>query len=236
MNIEIDDDAVGKLIDGLDDLEKRQIPFAESRAVNFLGYTIQRDTINRVLPEKFQLRTDWWRPGTRTGVNYFPSNKKQFPNIFSRVNTLAWFMEMQETGGTKRPKPGEAYVPVPTWNAQPTHSEVIRSSRRYKSLTLRPGTVINQKTGARSRGAGSVRTLAHQGNPWVSTLKNGQPSIAVRLTTDRVPVAVMYIGKDSISIKPRFGFVDNAKRIVNEMYLEVFERELNHAIATALEK
>ena len=76
-------------------------------------------------------------------------------------------------------------------------------------------------------------TLAHQGNPWISTLKNGRPSIAVRLTTARLPVAVMYIGKDSVTIKPRFGFRANAKRIVDENYLMVFDKWLTTALETA---
>lgn len=220
MRLTIDEKGLDSIISGLTDLEKNQIPFAESRAVNALAYKVQRDTIDNVLPKNFTLRTDWWRPGRKTGVNYFPSHKKQFPNIFARVNTLAPWMELQETGGVKKPKPGQAYVAVPTGNAQPNKREVIRSNRRV-------GALING-------GKNSRRTLMHQRNPWVSTLRNGKPSIAVRLLDKyRLPIAVMYVGKDSVTIKPRFGFVANAKRIVDRDFLQVFEKELNNAIKTA---
>lgn len=220
MRLTVDERGISEMISKLTDLEKNQIPFAESRAVNALAYSIQRDTINRLLHEKFILRNDWWRPGRKTGVNYFPSHKKQFPNIFAIVNTLAPWMELQETGGVKKPKPGQAYVAVPTGNAQPNKREVIRPNRRVRALI--------------GGGRGARRTLAHQSNPWVSTLRNGKPSIAVRLLDkSRLPIAVMYVGKDSVTIKPRFGFKANAKKIVDRDYLTVFNRELKQAIATA---
>lgn len=221
MRIAVDEKGLDAMISKLTDLEKRQIPFAESRAVNALAYKIQRDTIDRLLPQRFTLRSDWWKPGKKTGVNYFPSHKSQFPNIFARVNTLAPFMELQETGGTKKPKAGELYVPVPTFNARPNPMELIRPERRYRSLT------------GKTR-SGNRRTLSHRGNYWETGLRNGKPSIAVRLLDDyRLPIAVMYIGKSSVQIKPRFGFVANARRIVDQEYLKVFEKELQHAIATA---
>ena len=220
MRLTIEEKGISEVVSKLNDLEKTQIPFAESRAVNALAYAIQRDTIERLLPSRFILRTDWWRPGRKTGVNYFPSNKKQFPNIFAIVNTLAPWMELQETGGIKRPKAGQAYVAIPTGNAQPNKREVIRGSRRAGALI--------------GGGRGARRTLAHQGNPWVSTLRNAKPSIAVRLLDKfRLPIAVMYVGKDSVTIKPRFGFRENAKKIVDSKYLEVFNRELEAAIKTA---
>lgn len=220
MRIIVDEKGIDALISKLTDLEKNQIPFAESRAVNALAYKVQRDTIDRVLPSQFTLRNDWWRPGRKTGVNYFPSNKKQFPNIFAKVNTLARFMEMQETGGTKTPKGGDNYVPVPTWNAQPDKKQVIRQNRRYKALVL-------QKSAGR-------RTLTHKGSWWITTLRQNTPRVAVRLLDDdRLPIATMYVGKSSVTVKPRFGFRENAKRIVDENYLQIFEKELKQAIATA---
>lgn len=197
--------------------QRRHIPFVVSRTVNAIAYKIQRDTIERLLPEKFILRTDWWRPGRKTGVNYFPSNRKQTP-IKAIVNTLAKFMELQETGGVKKPRPGDPYVAIPTWNAQPTKTEVIRPGRRYRQIAF-------------GKKAGRM-TLTHQGNPWISTLKNGKPSVAIRLTSDRLPIAVMYIGKDSVAIKPRFGFKANAQKIFDRNYQQIFSREWANAIAT----
>jgi hypothetical protein len=202
-------------------VNQRHVPFVMSRTVNALAYKIQRDTIDRLLTEKFMLRTDWWRPGRKTGVNYFPSNKRQTP-IKATVNTLARFMERQETGGIKKPRPGDPYVAIPTWNAQPNKHEVIRPSRRYRAL-------VQGKKASRM-------TLAHQGNPWISTLKNGRPSIAVRLTTARLPVAVMYIGKNSVTIKPRFGFKVNGQRICATHFQEIFDREWANAIRTETHK
>ena len=199
-------------------IHQRHVPFIISRTVNGLAYKIQRDTIDRLLPAKFMLRTDWWRPGRKTGVNYFPSNKKQTP-IQARVNTLAWFMQMQEEGGIKRPRPGEAYVPIPTRNAQPNITQVIRPNRRFKAL------VHGKKAGK--------MTLSHKGSPWIHSLRNGKPSIAVRLTNDRLPIAVMYVGKDSVTIKPRFGFRANAQKICDRNFESIFQREWANAINTS---
>lgn len=199
---------------------QKQIPFAESRAVNALAYSVQRDTIERLLPEHFTLRTDWWKPGRKTGVNYFPSHKRQFPNIIAKVNTLASFMEKQETGGVKTPPPGQNFVAIPTRAAQPDKRVLIRPNRRFRALT------------GKLRGS---RTLTRGGNPWDNRIKPaGRADIAVRLLDKyRLPLAVMYIGKTSVTIKPRFGFRANATAIVERDFQRVFDRELKQAIATA---
>lgn len=195
-----------------------QIPFAISRTINALAYKTQRDTIDRLLPQRFFLRSDWWRPGRKTGVNYFPSNKKQTP-IQAVINTQAWFMQMQEEGGVKTPRPGQEYIPIPTRNAQPNITEKIRANRRFKALT--------------GGGKNGRATLTHKGSPWIHTLRNGKPSVAVRLTKDRLPIAVMYIGKSRVTIKPRFGFRANANKIVAANFDSIFAAEFNRAIATA---
>lgn len=218
MSYSVEIKGLAEFVGKIEQIHQRHIPFIISRTVNGLAYKIQRDTIDRLLPAKFMLRTDCWRPGRKTGVNYFPSNKKQTP-IAARVNTLAWFMEKQETGGIKTPRPGDPYVAVPTWNAQPNNHELIRPNRRYRAL-------VQGKKASRM-------TLAHRGNPWISTLKNGRPSIAVRLTSARLPIAVMYIGKDSVTIKPRFGFRANAQRLCNLHFESIFEREWASAIQTS---
>lgn len=206
------------VVSKLDRVWESQIPFAISRTINALAYQTQRDTIERLLPQRFFLRNDWWRPGRKTGVNYFPSNKRQTP-IQARVNTLAWFMQKQEEGGVKTPAPGQAWVPIPTRNAQPSIAQPIRTNRTFKALV-------------QGKKAGSM-TLAHKGSPWIHTLKTGKPSIAVRLTNDRLPIAVMYIGVDRVIIKPRFGFRANAAQIVRQNLNQIFATEFQNAIATA---
>lgn len=210
---------VEALVSKLNSLQQNQIPFATSRAVNALAYEVQRDTINRLLPSKFNLRNDWWRPGRKTGVNFFKSHKRQKP-IKAIVNTLAPFMELQETGGEKQPRPGHAFIPIPTYNAQPDKKQMIRPNRRFKALV----------TG----GKGGRRTLAHKGNVWLETLRQKGPRVAVRLLDDaRLPIATMYVGKTSVTIKPRFGFRENAGKIVERNFHTIFEREMAQAIATA---
>jgi hypothetical protein len=210
---------VQQVTNNLISIQRKQIPFATSRAVNACAYAVQRDTIEVLLPSKFTLRTDWWKPGRKTGVNYFPSNKRQTP-IKAIVNTLAWFMEDQEIGGTRGPSPGQPYRAIPTYSAQPNKRERIRSNRTFRQLV----------TGKRA----GRRTLAHRGDWWIKSLKNGIPSVAVRLLDKhRLPIAVMYIGKASVTIKPRFGFVANATKLVSEIYQPIFDRELKAAIQTA---
>lgn len=234
MNITVEEKGLDQIIAGMTDFEKQQVPYAMSRTVNELGYKTQRDTIDRLLPEKFVLRNDWWKPGRKTGVNYFPSHKKQYPNIFAKVNTLAYFMELQETGGIKRPRAGSAFVPIPTFNAQPDKRQVVRASRRFRQLTTQAGTIVNQKTGAKSKGTGARRTLYHRGSPWIGTLRNNKPSVAVRLLDNyRLPIAVMYLGADSVTIKPRFGFRANAMSIGEKQGRAIMDKWMTTALATA---
>lgn len=220
MNITVEEKGLDQIIAGMTDFEKQQVPYAMSRTVNELGYKTQRDTIDRLLPEKFILRNDWWKPGRKTGVNYFPSHKKQYPNIFAKVNTLAYFMELQETGGIKIPKSGEQYVPVPTYVAQPNKRSLAPTHLRFRQLTQTK--------------SGTGRTLKQRGSYWITSLKNPRPTIAVRwLDHARLPIAAMYFGLASVTIKPRFGFRANAMSIGEKQGRAVMDKWMTTALATA---
>lgn len=196
---------------------KNQIPYATSRTVNTLGKMVQADTIGRVLQERFTLRTGWWRSGRKYGVNYFASNKKQ-ADIKAIVNTQAPFMVLQETGGQKIPKAGYQYVAVPTKHAWPDRKKLIPYHSRFSSLT-------------REFKRRKSRTLSHGGNFWVKLPHEKDPVIAIRGPNGKL--RVMYRGRGSVTIKPRFGFRKNAERIVDENRGAVWRREFALALATA---
>jgi hypothetical protein len=207
---------------------KDQIPFALSRTVNTVGWMIQRDTIDRLLPSKFTLRTDWWKPGRKTGVNLFKSNKSQWPDIAAKVNTIAPFMEQQESGGVRTARAPYEYLGIPTKNAQPDRRKVIPASNRLLYLM---GMATHRK---KLKGGNSKRNrvIEIEGSVW-ATMRSGKPAVYIRAGKDRLPIRAMYYGVKSKTIKPRFGFYKNGERIINENFERVFNAEFLNALATA---
>lgn len=212
----------------LKDAVNNQIPFAASRTFNIVGRMIQDDTINRLLPSKFTLRTDWWKPGRRTGVNLFKSNKRQWPDIEAKVNTRAEFMEHQETGGTRTAHAPYEYLGIPTANAQPDKKKPVPPANRLLYLM---GMATHRK---KLKGGNSKRNrvVEIEGSVWAK-LRNGKPTLYIRAGKDRLPIRAMYFGVKSKTIKPRFGFYKNGEKIIDTNFDRVFQGELLNALATA---
>lgn len=215
------------LIKGLIEYQKglgvlsRQIPFGVALGLNRTAKTIQRDTVDRLLPSKFILRTDWWTPGLKYGVNYFGATKQQWPNQFAIVNTKAPWMVLQEEGGSK-PKPvGHDLIPVPTTGLQPDKRQ--RISHRYRFRTL---------TKTKSGGKFTLRNKRTD-SPWILGVLSPTPGIFIRPTKHRLPIFRLYVGYTHVTIKPRFGFYKNAAEIVARDLNRNMDTGIQFAIATA---
>ena len=117
MNISVKAD-VKALTKGLDKIQRKQIPFATSKALNPLAFDV-RKTLQDVLPEYLDIPT----PYTIRGVQVEKSTKKKLVSkVGFRSKTFgkgqgsvpqADYMELQIKGGTRNPKGRAIPVPVP---------------------------------------------------------------------------------------------------------------------------
>lgn len=93
----------------LNQIQRQQIPYASSRALNDTAIDAQSAVI-RAIPHVFNNRKRWWLKQQPTGIKVKFSNKR---DLVASVFTRAYFAFMQEKGGIKTPFRGKNLA-IPT--------------------------------------------------------------------------------------------------------------------------
>jgi hypothetical protein len=120
---------------------QKQVAFAASRAINKTAIKVQEHEVNKELPGSLKLRTKWFQPRTKFGVNIRFSSKAR---LFATVGSQAPWLKLVEQGGKKLP-PNKA-IPVPTSNIDTSRRrkkrekpKAILATRRAFVATLKSG-------------------------------------------------------------------------------------------------
>lgn len=106
---------------------QKQVAFAASRAINKTAIKVQEHEVNKELPGSLKLRTKWFQPRTKFGVNIRFSSKAR---LFATVGSQAPWLALVEVGGTKRPP--RKVLPIPTQNIDTSQ----RRKKREKPKAL----------------------------------------------------------------------------------------------------
>ncbi len=102
-------DNVADVIRSLDTIQRRQIPYAMSRALNDTAVDAQGAVVSQA-QRVFENRKRWWIKGNRrTGIRVGFSNKT---NLVASVYTNAYFAKQQEHGNVKTPRGSKIAVPT----------------------------------------------------------------------------------------------------------------------------
>lgn len=90
-------------------VERKQVPFATARALTWTAQDAQKD-IQGKIKSIFNVTRKWWLKQQATGIKIKPAKKD---NLKSSVYTDAYFAELQEEGGTRKPhKSGKLTIPT----------------------------------------------------------------------------------------------------------------------------
>ncbi len=84
----------------LTEVQKEQVPYATSRALNDTAVDAQNSLVKAVTGI-FKNRKRWWLKQQPTGIKVKFSNKR---DLAARVHTSAYFAQIQQDGGVKKPK------------------------------------------------------------------------------------------------------------------------------------
>lgn len=104
-----------------------QVPFATARTVNRVGREVQQFEFGTQVPSKLTLRNQWATPGYKFGINLSGATKEDpTATVFSR----APWLDLQESGGDKKPKKSLLIAPVVGSAARPTNATPVVG--RYK--------------------------------------------------------------------------------------------------------
>ena len=112
---------------------QKQVAFASSKAINRVAVEVQKAELSGELKNKLKLRGQWFKPGTKYGVNVRFASKV---NLVATVGSQADWLKLVEHGGTKTPPKKALAVP----------SENIDTSVRRKTAE-KPARLLKRKVG-----------------------------------------------------------------------------------------
>lgn len=200
----------------LTDVQRRQVPFATSLALNRTAdEVIHRG--RQLIDQRFTVRRDWVKKGFRV-------DRSTRSKLEARVYHKDPFMWLQEHGGEKEPASGKQMVAAPI-GARPTPQTITTPGRwpgaliqRHKAFTIRKGdtSYLFQRLGRTKRGKIRKNRL--------SRLPQQGRDPALRL---------MYVMKPEVDVPARWGFLDEAQRLINARWPLNFSGFMDYAIRTA---
>jgi hypothetical protein len=182
-------------------IDKRLIKYCTIVALTRTAWDAQKEVVDQI-PKRFNNKKKWWMARQPTGIKV---NRATKARLVSEVYSDAYFLPLQETGGTKLPFQGRGIL-IPT-----KHTPIRgRNARGVKK-------VLSTK-----------KTLRKGGKPDGSPIffVNGKWGVFRRRTKKRYPLVMVYGYRHSVHIDPRFGFEDTVRKkvqqIFNKHFVDVF--------------
>ena len=200
-----------KLSRSLDQLGKKQLPFAFAKTLNQTMKAVAKYTVARTYPRAFDVRNRAFFKASMfsnsgqggKAVRWATKTKLRVSarDRFDRGN-----LQLHATGGTKPARSGRIAIP----------SRYTKARRKAKGVPdkLRPRAVVNTPKGFIDRDG--PRDAIYQ--------RYGRGGKQVRL---------LYVLHPSAKIKKRFRFYEDAERITRQVSPKLFTRNFAHAVKTA---
>lgn len=195
---------VAAAITTLDDIQRRQVPYATARALTFTARKAQEKVQAIFDGGTFRVRSQSARNRLKKGVRFQPADKRDFPMAAS-VSDIDYFMELQETGGTKTPEHTQ-HLAVPR-QIRPSPNAPIPRGNRPKDLIGKP-------------------------KVFKILLGNGQLAIMRRVGQKRYPVQLLYLLREQVHLDPRFQFVKTVKDEALTAWPEEFRNAIHQALSS----
>lgn len=189
----------------LDDLRRRQIPFATALALTRTAQAAQRE-LRSDLPHRFDIRNDYLSRGT---VIQSATKATQEAAVYWRApggesrRSFAKLLSRQEVGGTTRPKGRHTAIPV---NVKRTGGGLIPSRSKPRAILARKG--------------GFVRPIA------------GGEGIFQRTSRKAKPILRYALREEPLRYAPRWDFRGTASDVARRVFAREFSAAFAKALAT----
>ncbi|MFP6707063.1 MAG: hypothetical protein VCE75_13730 [Alphaproteobacteria bacterium] len=196
-----------RLSRSLDQVGRKQLPFAFAKTLNETMKAVEKYTVARTYPRAFDVRNRaFFRAAMFTGSAIKRATKTKL-RVSARDRFDRGNLQLHATGGTKRARSGRIAIP----------SRYV-GSRRLKSGKVKPAllprTVVNTPKGFIDRDG--PREAIYQ--------RYGRGGKQVRL---------LYVPHRSAKIRKRFRFYEYAERITRLVSPKLFRKNFSQAIRTA---
>jgi hypothetical protein len=195
-----------KLSRSLDQVGRKQLPFAFAKTLNQTMKAVGKYTVARTYPRAFNVRNKGFFKAamfTKDAVRWATETKLRASacDRFDRGN-----LQLHATGGTKRARSGRIAIPS-------RFTKATRGARGVRKA-LRPRAVVNTPKGFIDRDG--PRDAIYQ--------SYGRGGSKVRL---------LYVLHRSAGIPKRFRFYEDAERITQSVSPNLFRKNFSQAIRTA---
>jgi len=200
-----------KLSRSLDQVGRKQLPFAFAKTLNQTMKAVGKYTVARTYPRAFDIRNRAFFRAAMFGNSKKHGNAVKWATKTKlRVSARDRFdhgnLQLHATGGTKRARSGRIAIPS-------RYTKATRGARGVRKA-LRPRAVVNTPKGFIDRDG--PRDAIYR--------RYGRGGSKVRL---------LYVLHRSAKIPKRFRFYEDAERITRSVSSKLFRRNFSQAIRTA---
>lgn len=226
---------VSEAVAGLDELQKRQIPFALAKTLTGCARAGQV-AVQESLGGKFTLRNNF----TRQGIRIKPAEKNGavieadvHTDTANRATGAPDYLLPQEDGGEKVPHGGHEYLAVPTRYLRQMASGAIPTELRPRNLLGAVGgryTVVTRTKGQIAlRNQKIVRGFVF----FLAEMRDGHKAIMGRYFTDR-DAYPFYLLIPEAQIKPRLEMQQDVERAAQRAFPELWNETWRAIMAKGL--
>jgi hypothetical protein len=195
-----------KLFRSLDQVGRKQLPFAFAKTLNETMKAVEKYTVARTYPRAFDVRNSaFFKAAMFTGSAVKRATKTKL-RVSARDRFDRGNLQLHATGGTKRARSGRIAIPS-------RFTKATRGARGVRKA-LRPRAVVNTPKGFIDRDG--PRDAIYQ--------RYGRGGKQVRL---------LYVLHRSAKIPKRFRFYEDAERITQSVSPKLFRKNFAHAVKTA---
>ncbi|WP_020594111.1 hypothetical protein [Kiloniella laminariae] len=210
-------DNIPTIIDKLTDLEKTQLPFALSAALNDTAFEARKAVVDHV-GDVFTIRGEW--------SGGFRVEKATKSNPVAGLGSLHDSLALHSEGGTLRAKSSSGrFVPTLAARQGGVFSGKIQKGLKPRALMRK----ISSARKPKKRGKGRADP-----KPFLlNNLPGGGSGIFIRSGASRLPIVRLFSIKDEVKIDRKFNFEAVAERVAATRLRENFISRLDRALTTA---
>jgi hypothetical protein len=210
-----------KYVEGVRDLEKRQLPFIMAKTLTDTVKDGQAE-VKRNVRGAFKLRNTW----TEQGIRITPADKRGnngrieadvHTDTANRATGAPDYLGLQETGGEKVPHGGRHYLAIPTRYLRQMAPGVIPAELRPRNLLGAVGgrfAVRSRKGQIAMRNQTRVRDFVF----FLQKLKHGEMAILGRYITDRDAYPFYILIPEARVKKSGLDMQKTVERVANERF------------------
>lgn len=205
----------------IDDLAKRQLPFATARALTTTAQ-LAAGNVTRQLPSIFDRPT----PFTQRAIGMERATKSSLQARVFVKDIQAGYLRLQQTGGTRKPAKRALVLPVD----MKLNSYGNMPKGAFQRLKAKPNTFVGTV-----KGVGGLWQRPPRGKRRNSFYGGGHGTKGKLRSGEgfRTGLTLLARFEPEASYKPRFGFDAKVERVVRAAIGPAFRAELAQAIATA---